>query len=467
MCFGYFTHKVTSAFFVSVENQVTQQQAESHERSSVGATRGSSTSTKVRLCPALIALAITIAPQLIKPKKSESEQEQEAREPSKLALGVDGGFTGFDGAANPDKLVVVHTFAHAHKPGQGIFDVSLARLLHRRFSDKEDQHVFEQLLRLKPLAQPVWMRRSTHKAVKAPQPQTQKSGSRVSNSNSNFKKAPRARKRPFSEMSSSDVIQEPDVIAEPQVLMSSDPLISEPTLIGQSEPPAKRARVSSESLLCVHPYLRAVSGAELSGLRAIALQLSRGSSQLLGLSRAAVTVSFASLGSLSAQYRISWLGRGFRLWLMLLGKKGVFLVEPAADGGILAVAGTRFEKSGTLVDGTLCCGELVVDHLGERRVPRLLVTDLLVLESQSLCKFPHTERLRRAQNALCRACAQSLQTSKLRIRVKPMYAIKGEGADIVSKLQRMVEQELPHKCDGLGLFPIKPPFGQRLLRIAL
>ena len=100
-------------------------------------------------------------------------------------------------------------------------------------------------------------------------------------------------------------------------------------------------------------------------------------------------------------------------------------------------------------------------------MPRLLVTDLLVLESQSLCKFPHTERLKRADHALCRACAQSLQKSTLRVRAKPMYAISGDGADIVRKLTRMIERELPHKCDGLGLWPIQPPFGQRMLRVAI
>merc|ERR1711971_418425 len=177
-----------------------------------------------------------------------------------------------------------------------------------------------------------------------------------------------------------------------------------------------------------------------------------------------------ALVSLRGKYRISWLGQGFRVWLMLFGNKGTFLVDPEVaegNGAVFAVSGTKFVNAKTrkAMDGTLCCGELVVDHLGERRVPRLLITDLLVLQSQSLCKFPHTERLKRAENGLYAPCAKSLQTSKLRIRVKPMYAIKDAG--IVQKLQKMIERELPHKCDGLGLFPIKPPFGQRLLRIAL
>ena len=50
------------------------------------------------------------------------------------------------------------------------------------------------------------------------------------------------------------------------------------------------------------------------------------------------------------------------------------------------------------------------------------------------------------------------------IRIKPMYDIN---VGIVDKLKRMIESELPHECDGFGLFPIKPPFGQRLLRVLL
>merc|ERR1712154_551963 len=100
---------------------------------------------------------------------------------------------------------------------------------------------------------------------------------------------------------------------------------------------------------------------------------------------------------------ISWLGNGHKFWLMILGKKGCFFVDPSYFntgklGGIYSIEGTRFydEKKKEFMDGTLCCGELVIDHLPKnKKVPRFLITDLLVFDKQSLSKFPHNERLLR------------------------------------------------------------------------
>ena len=280
--------------------------------------------------------------------------------------------------------------------------------------------------------------------------------------------------------SSSNLIMEPTLL-EPM----------EPTLIGETnnnEPPMKKQKIMSSlssevhvppELKQDHPYLIAVRDQHLQHLTTIALQLSKNKDLFHSIQTKPATVPRNSMMALKANYRISWLGHGHRFWLMILGKKGCFFVDPSYFttgklGGIYHIEGTHFHNvsNNKYLDGTLCCGELVIDNIiknkqsGEiKKVPRFLITDLLVIDKSSLSKFPHTERLMRAENYLYRPFAKSLATSKLRIRVKPMYPI--ENQDIIAKLQRMIDKELPHKCDGLGLWPIKPPFGQRLLRIAL
>jgi len=286
--------------------------------------------------------------------------------------------------------------------------------------------------------------------------------------------------------SADHVIQEPDVF-EPVEPTLFEP--QEPTLLGVQEPPRKRPRTMDApptvpvhvppELKGDHPYLVAVRDQHLQHLTQIVLQLSKTQDLFHSICNKPVTVKQATLMGLKANYRISWLGHGHRFWLMILGKMGAFFVDPSFFstgklGGIYHIEGTKFHDARHQkdLDGTLCCGELVVDHIvtnkatgATKKVPRFLITDLLVFDKQSLSKFPHTERLNRAENYLYKSCAKSLQRSKLRVRVKPMYMI--ENADIVGKLQRMIDKELPHKCDGLGLWPIKPPFGQRMLRIAL
>jgi len=322
-------------------------------------------------------------------------------------------------------------------------------------------------------------------------------------------------KRSFSEMNhqngaqkesagaASSLVQEPSLLSEPVIVREPEPMADstpcdviqeptmfqpvEPTLLGPTEPPMKRPRVSEPAvevhvppdLKADHPYLVAVRGQHLQHLTQIVLQLSKTKELFHGITNRAVTVGKESLMGLKAKYRISWLGHGPRFWMMALGKMGAFFVDPSFFatgrlGGIYHIQGTQFHdvRKKRDLDGTLCCGELVVDRIvtdkqrgTTKKVPRFLITDLLVFDKQSLSKFPHSERMQRAENQLYRACAKSLQASQLRVRVKPMYNI--ESMDIVAKLKRMIERELPHKCDGLGLFPIAPPFGQRMLKITL
>eukprot|EP00484_Ammonia_sp_Unknown_P006129 CAMPEP_0197081398 /NCGR_PEP_ID=MMETSP1384-20130603/214613_1 /TAXON_ID=29189 /ORGANISM="Ammonia sp." /LENGTH=768 /DNA_ID=CAMNT_0042520293 /DNA_START=17 /DNA_END=2324 /DNA_ORIENTATION=- len=327
--------------------------------------------------------------------------------------------------------------------------------------------------------------------------------------------------------SSSTIIEEPTLIEplEPTLMeqqSSSSTIIEEPTLIEPleptlmgnayqiSEPPQKRQRTMTENVPQVHvpaelkqdhPYLVAVRDQHLQNLTSIALQLSKTKEYFQSIQDKPVTVPIASMMAIKEKYRISWLGKGYHFWLMtmmaikekyriswlgkgyhfwlmILGKKGSFFVDPSYFttgklGGIYHIEGTVFHdaNSNKYLDGTLCCGELVVDHIKDkhggqmRKVPRFLITDLLVIEKSSLSKFPHTQRLLQAENVLYKPFAKSLTSSKLRIRVKPMYGIENE--EIVQKLQRMITNELPHQCDGLGLFAINPPFGQRRLRIAI
>jgi len=433
----------------------------------------------------------------------------------------------------------VYQYSKTRRPG--IFEPHFVRMLHELYSEPEDIEIFEKLLSLRPMAKPAWMmsssstefakpvsslqqqpRKRTFSQMNAPahvddttRPHTNASDSDTASVHSNESSGTYAHAHPSA---SSSLIQEPMQFAS--LLMDGEHLadanghapaenvsssnnghsvivepciIVEPTVIGDDdsefpdviEPPLKRnkpnpvqAHVPAE-LKEQHSYLVAVRDQHLQHLTAIVLQLSKNKDIFHSILHKPATIPKSSLMNLRHNYRISWLGKGYRFWLMILGKSGSFFVDPqyfatGKLGGVYHIDGTVFlnEKTNQYLDGTLCCGELVVDHILKDKqsneyhyVPRFLITDVLVIEKQSYSKFPHPQRLQHAENHLYRPYAKSLAKSRLRIRVKPMYGI--DSPAIVDKLQKMIHNELPHECDGLGLFPIKPPFGQRLLRMQL
>ena len=190
----------------------------------------------------------------------------------------------------------VHTFASCAKPG--IFEANYIRLLHKKYSDEEDQQIFEQMLKLKPLSKPFWLKRTAPKPTKAEFAVPTKSIRRKrtfseisqpsqpsktkQNDTKNTKKTDS-----FSVISSSSVLSEPTLIGEsprspksPQPKVAEpvssasniieEPMLIEPTLIG-APPPPKKQKLSQEE----DQREQALKSEHSQHLTSIILQLSK------------------------------------------------------------------------------------------------------------------------------------------------------------------------------------------------
>ena len=271
----------------------------------------------------------------------------------------------------------------------------------------------------------------------------------------------------------SDII-EPDII-EPDIV---EPDIMEPDIIEPSmnEPPKKKLKVDfnysiPNELAIDHPYLKTVDGTEFGKITKAVLGLSKTQTLLQSIHNKILTIQKGALLSLAKTHRISWLSHGFRLWLLILDV-GCYFIDPSYFktgklGGIYKIPNVLFKNKKThkYVDKTLVNGELVIDRIKQNnimtKIPRFLITDLLIFENSSYLNQNHQIRMKMVKKYLMDPCFDSLKNSNVRIRMKDIYDIK---PGIYNKIKK-VTNNLPHKCDGIGLFPINPPFGKSILRL--
>ncbi|ETO16282.1 hypothetical protein RFI_21067, partial [Reticulomyxa filosa] len=178
-----------------------------------------------------------------------------------------------------------------------------------------------------------------------------------------------------------------------------------------------------------HPYLQMVDTAkDITRLTTFALQLSKKMDYFQSIHNRPLTINANTLMNVATTHRITWLSR-----------EGVFFIDPlyvksTMLGGVYHVPNCVFLGKASLpVDGTLLCGELIVDKVSPNQShPRFLITDALACQSTCLEKFAHDARLKMVE--VC--CIFFLFPYALHFRVKDMYGVK-EG--VCEKLTKMIK----------------------------
>ena len=93
-------------------------------------------------------------------------------------------------------------------------------------------------------------------------------------------------------------------------------------------------------------------------------------------------------------YMVSWKADGTRYLMLIEDENKIYMFD--RDNNVFEISHLRFPKDPECTShlkNTLVDGELVIDTVGETKVPRYLIYDIIIYENEDVGKKPFKERL--------------------------------------------------------------------------
>ncbi|KAK7091176.1 mRNA-capping enzyme-like [Littorina saxatilis] len=161
-------------------------------------------------------------------------------------------------------------------------------------------------------------------------------------------------------------------------------------------------------------------------------------------------------------YMVSWKADGTRYIMLIDGKDQVYMID--RDNAVFHVPGLEFPKRKDLnahIQDTLVDGEMILDKVDEKDVPRFLVYDIIKFEGQEVGKTDFHRRLLcidkeivGPRNAKMQQGLLDRSTQAFSVRLKPFWD--------VTTSQKLLDGEfasqVSHEVDGLIFQPVPDPY---------
>ena len=161
-------------------------------------------------------------------------------------------------------------------------------------------------------------------------------------------------------------------------------------------------------------------------------------------------------------YRVSWKPEGTRYIMLIDGEDEVYLFDRGYN--VFKVENLRFVHGNNLrrhLQGTLVDGEMVIDEVNGRHIPRYLIYDIIKFDDIDVSKLPfHPIRSQCIDDELISPRFKAMECGLINKTSEPFSIRKKEfwRIDQTEFLLNNFAQTLPHKFDGLIFQPTKEPY---------
>ncbi|XP_076635153.1 mRNA-capping enzyme-like [Colletes latitarsis] len=162
-------------------------------------------------------------------------------------------------------------------------------------------------------------------------------------------------------------------------------------------------------------------------------------------------------------YMVSWKADGTRYMMLIQADGEVYFID--RDNSVFQVSGLTFphirDISRTLRD-TLLDGEMVIDKVDGKEIPRYLVYDVVMYDGKDVSKLPfHPDRYSIIEREIMGGRHKALKEGRLRkekepfaVRLKFFWDVTQAGSLLSDKFAK----QLCHEPDGLIFQPAKEPY---------
>ncbi|CAG9858499.1 unnamed protein product [Phyllotreta striolata] len=162
-------------------------------------------------------------------------------------------------------------------------------------------------------------------------------------------------------------------------------------------------------------------------------------------------------------YRVSWKADGTRYLMLIDGKDEVYLFD--RNHSVFKVNGLQFVHRTNIkryIRNTLLDGEMVIDKVNGKNIPRYLAYDIIEYEEQKVGKeLDHPERLQCIENEVIKPRYLAMEKGLIRKETEPFSVRKKDFWPITqaaSLLGEKFAKTLSHEPDGLIFQPAKEPY---------
>ncbi|CAG9784640.1 unnamed protein product [Diatraea saccharalis] len=177
-----------------------------------------------------------------------------------------------------------------------------------------------------------------------------------------------------------------------------------------------------------------------------------------------VSMNMANLKKLHQKpYRVSWKADGVRYMMLIDGEGEVYMLD--RDNCVFKVFGLKFLYKKDLrkhLRNTLLDGEMVIDKVGDKEIPRYLCYDIIKFEGQDVGKmafFP--VRLNCIENEIVNPRHQAMKEGIIKKEREPFSVRLKQFWELPMAHQLLGEKfakTLSHEPDGLIFQPSKEPY---------
>ncbi|RVE54673.1 hypothetical protein evm_000794 [Chilo suppressalis] len=177
-----------------------------------------------------------------------------------------------------------------------------------------------------------------------------------------------------------------------------------------------------------------------------------------------VSMNVANLKKLHHKpYRVSWKADGVRYMMLIDGEGEVYMLD--RDNCVFKVFGLKFLHRKDLrkhLKNTLLDGEMVIDKVGDKEIPRYLCYDIIKFEGQDVGKmafFP--VRLNCIENEIVNPRHQAMKEGIIKKEKEPFSIRLKQFWELPMAHQLLGEKfakTLSHEPDGLIFQPSKEPY---------
>ncbi|KAJ8952496.1 hypothetical protein NQ318_003292 [Aromia moschata] len=162
-------------------------------------------------------------------------------------------------------------------------------------------------------------------------------------------------------------------------------------------------------------------------------------------------------------YRISWKADGMRYMMLIDGEDEVYFFD--RDHNVFQVNGVRFVHRKDIrrhLKNTLLDGEMVIDKVDGKDIPRYLAYDIIKFEGADVGKMPfYPTRLQCLENEIIRPRYAAMEHGLINKALEPFSVRKKDFWDITQAhclLGEKFAKTLSHEPDGLIFQPSKEPY---------
>ncbi|GFY58209.1 mRNA-capping enzyme [Trichonephila inaurata madagascariensis] len=164
----------------------------------------------------------------------------------------------------------------------------------------------------------------------------------------------------------------------------------------------------------------------------------------------------------SKPYKVSWKADGTRYMMLIDGENEIYFID--RDNSIFKVDGLRFPRRKEPEEhlaNTLLDGEMIIDKVDGKDVPRYLAYDIVKFESQDVGQTDFERRLLCIAKEIIKPRRDAMMNGKID-RMKEPFSVRAKDFwDVTSAKQILGEKfrrEMSHEVDGLIFQPVPDPY---------